>query len=239
MIKGALVELIPAVNLAVPNVIVFQFNPETLRHSWHQGSSQELTPWPWGASPLAVAGMPSETFSFSLSMDVTDQMTDPDGNVVQDATDFGIYTRLSALELLVYPIVIADPTTGGAPGSTAGGNNRCATPAQLPTVLFVWGKNRIVPVRVTSLTVTEQLYDDKLNPTHAEAQLELRVLTPQDLAPLTGLAGVAAKAAYAYSQAFRVTRAAGAASSLGDAARAAIGLLHDATDPMGNHVLPG
>jgi hypothetical protein len=238
MMKGALVELIPAINLAVPNVIVFQFNPETLRHSWSQGSSQELTPWPFGASPLAVAGMPSETFSFSLAMDVTDQLVDPDQNVVQDGTNFGIYTRLSALELLVYPLVLPDPTTGGAPAASAG-NKRCATSAQLPTVLFVWGKGRILPVRVTSLTVTEQLFDDKLNPTHAEAQLELRVLTPEELEPLTGLAGQAAKAAYAYSQGFRVERAAQAATNLGDAARAVIGVLRDASDPKGNRVLPG
>ncbi|HUO39692.1 MAG TPA: hypothetical protein VMU34_18465, partial [Mycobacterium sp.] len=51
----------------------------------------------------------------------------------------------------------------------------------VPVTLFIWGPGRIVPVRVTGLTITEQLYDNKLNPTHAEAQLSLSVLTPAEL----------------------------------------------------------
>jgi hypothetical protein len=47
--------------------------------------------------------------------------------------------------------------------------------------LFIWGAGRIVPVRVKGLTITEKLYDSTLNPTHAEAQLALRVLTPAEL----------------------------------------------------------
>ena len=34
---------------------------------------------------------------------------------------------------------------------------------------------------MTGLTITEKLYDATLNPTHAEAQLTLRVLTPAEL----------------------------------------------------------
>jgi len=51
----------------------------------------------------------------------------------------------------------------------------------MPVTLFIWGSGRIVPVRVTGLTITEKLYDSALNPTHAEAQLALRVLTPAEL----------------------------------------------------------
>ena len=39
-----------------------------------------------------------------------------------------------------------------------------------------------MPVRVTALTVTERLYDRALlNPTHAEVQITLRVLTSDEL----------------------------------------------------------
>ena len=55
------------------------------------------------------------------------------------------------------------------------------TSAAVPVTLFVWGPGRIVPVRVTDLTITEQLYNPSLNPIHAEAQLSLRVLTPAEL----------------------------------------------------------
>ena len=51
----------------------------------------------------------------------------------------------------------------------------------MPVTLFIWGSGRIVPVRVTGITITEKLYDSALNPTHAEAQLALRVLTPAEL----------------------------------------------------------
>src|SRR5262249_62153364 len=83
MIKGAFIELIPAINLAVPNVIVFQFNPETLRHSWSQSTTAGAQPGQLGSNPLAVSGVPSETFSLSLSLDVTDQLADPAPQVVE------------------------------------------------------------------------------------------------------------------------------------------------------------
>ncbi|MBK8211882.1 MAG: hypothetical protein IPK78_20005 [Rhodospirillales bacterium] len=169
MKKGALVEFMSAFGTAVPNVIIFQYNPETLRHSWSQplpqtGQAGQLT-----SSPFAVSGLPSETFSFSLSMDVIDQFADDDAAVRLEAKSYGIYTRLAALEMLLYPVDPGGPNTGGGRSTPA---------AQVPPVLFVWGTGRILPVRVTSLTITEKLYDADLNPTHAEAQLELRVLTP-------------------------------------------------------------
>jgi hypothetical protein len=76
----------------------------------------------------------------------------------------------------------------------------------MPVTLFIWGHGRIVPVRVTQLTITEKLYDAALNPTHAEAQLSLRVLTPAELVAakrdndvLAGLATIA----YTYTLALR------------------------------------
>ena len=45
---------------------------------------------------------------------------------------------------------------GGPPPATA------VPASQLPTVLFVWGPGRIAPVRVTTLTITEKLYDGTL-----------------------------------------------------------------------------
>jgi len=94
-------------------------------------------------------------------------------------------------------------------GTLAGGAAAKPKPeipaSQLPVVLFVWGPGRIVPVRVTKLTITEKLYDGLLNPTHAEAQLSLRVLTPDELEALDKkdiLKGLA-KIAYEYSQGLR------------------------------------
>ena len=53
-------------------------------------------------------------------------------------------------------------------------DQRCIPANYLNTVLFVWGPGRIVPVRVTALTINEKLYDGLLNPTHAEVQITLQ-----------------------------------------------------------------
>ena len=236
MMKGALVELVPAFGITVPNVVIFQFNPETLRHTWSPAGAA-ATPAASGQAashPLAITGVPNESFSFSLSMDVTDQLADPDDAVKLDAASYGIYTRLAALEMLLYPTILPDLTTGGTGGGTGkgGDSEKRPTPsAQLPVVLFVWGAGRIVPVRITSLSITEKLYDAALNPTHADAQIELRVLSPDELSLITGMPGRLAGAAYMYSQGFRAGRAAHAAANLGDSARALIGMLGN------NHLL--
>jgi hypothetical protein len=232
MMKGALVEMMSAFGASVPNVVIFQFNPETLRHTLSQSAAATTQPGQSGSNPLAVSGVPSETFGFSLAMDVTDQFADPDPTVKADAKRFGIYARIAALETLLYPSPPSDQPTGGSTNSgssnSSGGEKRPTPAAQLPTVLFVWGTGRILPVRVLSLTITEKLYDEDLNPTHADAQLELRVLTPAELQSLTGTLKDIATGAYAYSQKKRELFA---AANLGDAGRAVIGMVKDAHLP--------
>ena len=94
--------------------------------------------------------------------------------------------------------------------------------SQTPVVLFVWGPGRIVPVRVTTLTITEKLYDPLLNPTHADAQLGLRVLTPEELLVVSGPLAPVAKAAYLYSQGLRQVLA---VANLANVAESIIGML--------------
>ena len=75
---------------------------------------------------------------------------------------------------------------------------------------------------MTGLTITEKLYDPLLNPTHAEAQLALRVLTPEELQAVTGpLAGIA-RTAYDFSQKERQVLA---LANLANAAESIIGML--------------
>jgi hypothetical protein len=190
--KGAFAEITSTFGLSMPNLVVFQFNPETLKHSWTQAQAAP------GSNPLAVQGLPGEAFSFTLSMDATDQLADPASPGGVDALANGIYSRLSALEMLMFPAAPANPLPA-APGGGAG-EQRAVPSAQLPTVLFVWGPGRIVPVRVLSVTITEKLFDGMLNPTHADALVELRVLTPTELDALTGPLKEIATAAYHYTQ---------------------------------------
>jgi hypothetical protein len=77
-------------------------------------------------------------------------------------------------------------------------------------------------VRVTALTITERLYDGLLNPSHAEAQITLRVLTPDEIVSIDGPMQQLANIAYVYSQGLRQVQA---AANLGDAVSSIIGML--------------
>jgi hypothetical protein len=235
-------------------VIVFQFNPETMTHSWTQ---PEAAPPPGGdvvPNPLAVTGVPGESFSFTLALDANDMIADGGPAAATLARASGVYTRLAALEMLQYPVPGSDAGSlvgtlsagagaavggaiGGAAGSLVGGAaggalggalsgasgaSRPVPASQVPTVIFVWGPGRIVPVRVISLSTSEKLFDAALNPTQAEVTIELRVLTPKELDFVTGPLAVIAKAAYKYSQDLRQTLA---LANLGVSVEDIIGLL--------------
>jgi hypothetical protein len=213
VLKGALVKFMPA-----PNVIVFQYNPETMTHTWTQ-PEPAATAGAETSNPLAVMGMPGEQFSFTIAMDARDEIADGSAPGAALAEASGIYSRLAALEMLLYPTGSGQPGLTGAVSaaisalrSGAGfGPTRTVPQSVLPVTLFIWGPGRIVPVRVIDLTITEQLYDTALNPIHAEAQLSLRVLTPAELVAASAddaVLGNLATIAYTYTLTLRQALAA-------------------------------
>lgn len=208
--RGALVEFTETFPIPVPNLILFQYNPETMTHTWTPAKSGgSNTPGQSPSNPLAISGPPEEQFSFNLVMDSNDTIAENAPVTTQLAQLSGVYPRIAALEMLLFPTA---PPGGGLIGSissalgiTSGPPPSTAVPAaQLPTVLFVWGPGRIAPVRVTTLTITEKLYDGTLlNPIHAEAQITLKVLTPQELQYVSGPLGTLANAASTYTTGLR------------------------------------
>jgi hypothetical protein len=204
---------------AIPNVIVFQFNPETINHEWTAATTSAADADPrMNFSPLATSGVPGERFSFTLILDSDEQLADAglDPVPIGLAEANGVSTQLSALEMLQFPVTSAVSVLVGqvsAAASAAGlGQPACDTVSvpvsEVPVVLFVWGPLRIVPVRVTGLTVKETLYDVLLNPTHAEVDISLTVLTPDELAAVNGPMAKIASMAYNYNQGLRQARAA-------------------------------
>lgn len=226
--KGALVSFMPTVVAALPNVVVFQYNPESITHTWTSAPPAANA----GQDPLAVMGVPGEQFSFTLSLDSNDTIANgnPVGAILAEAS--GVYPRLAALEMLQYPsgafsggllgTVSAAASAAAAAASGPSSGSQTVPQSDVPTVLFVWGPQRIVPVRVTALTITEKLYDALLNPTHADVQITLRVLTPQELAAVQGVMGKLSNVAYAYSQGLRQVQA---LANLGDTTASIIGML--------------
>src|SRR5260370_27868333 len=71
-LHGAFVQFMETFLIPAPNVILFQFNPEAISHSWTpaQTSSDD------DDNPLAVNGPPAESFDFTLAMDARDMIAD-------------------------------------------------------------------------------------------------------------------------------------------------------------------
>lgn len=237
-IKGALIEFMPTFLVPLPNVISFQYNPETMSHTWTQAEASSSGGKEQGSSnPLAVSGLPGESFSFTLMMDARDSIADGSTITAGIATVSGVYSRLAALEMLLYPtgafggnelvgsvsVSVDVGSSGISVDVSASAKVVSQIPqSQVPTVLFVWGPGRIVPVRVTSLTITEKLYDKFLNPIQAEAQIGLRVLTEGELSSVSGPLGKLAKVSYKYTQGLRQALA---VANLANATESIIGML--------------
>jgi len=228
-LKGGLIEFTESFPLPIPNVVIFQYNPETMTHGWTPATTNPGTPGQ-SSNPLAITGQPTETFSFTLAMDSNDTIADGNAVVAGLAEVSGLYTRLAALEMLLFPTA---PPGGGLIGSVTAalgiGGSSSPSPtqqvpaAQLPTVLFVWGPGRIVPVRVTALSITEKLYNATLlNPIHVEAQMTLKVLTQDELKYVDGPLGTLANMAYSYSQGLREALA---IANLANALTSIVGML--------------
>ena len=205
-LRGAFVRIDAGLAGFAPNIIVFQFNPDTISRT----PSLVQPPAPASGSgqtdPGAQAAEPTESISFSLRLDATDQLAE--GNPIAAAS--GIMPALSALELLMYPkdslasqllsgaqSEVSSIASGAGGEGGAGGGTHQDPPKELPTVLFFWGAWRILPVAITSLSINETLYDQLLNPVRAEVSVNLEVLTPSQL----GKDATFARGAYAYTQA--------------------------------------
>src|SRR6516165_245449 len=94
-LRGALVQFIDTFPRPTPMVIIFQFNPETMTHSWQPAKAAE------GAAGQP-AGSPEESFSFTLAMDANDMIA-AGGAGGELAAASGVYSRLAALEMLLFP----------------------------------------------------------------------------------------------------------------------------------------
>ena len=183
LLKGAFVQLGDGFLGPIPNIIIFQYNPETMTRSLSPWLPREREPTPNSkAEPENAQPFdPSETFQLTLQLDAADALEDPISNPV--AMVSGIADRIAALEMLLYP---PDENPVGqlvsAIGDTLGvgdGEEEKTPRRSVSVVLFVWGPGRIVPVRLTSFSVEEQMYSPRLYPIRAKVTVSLRVLTAE------------------------------------------------------------
>jgi hypothetical protein len=178
LLKGALV-VFEAPGPVPTNIIIFQYNPETMTRRIEQVGGGQRAGVGGAVNLWRNAGdtdnvlPPTESFQLSIELDASDQLevSDPEAMVL------GLQPALAALELLLYP-----PSTMQILGKVlALVGSAFVIPPAVPLVLFVWGPTRVVPVRVTEMSITEQAFDQLLNPTQARVELGLRSLTVTEL----------------------------------------------------------
>ncbi len=171
LLKGGLV-LVDPDSGATRRVIVLQYNPITLTRTLQAQSVGESGD---RSQALRLKAPPVETYKIEAEIDAADQLEFPDRN--RTVVDYGIYPQLAALETLVYP----ESGKLQSNNALANAGTMEIIPIEAPLTLFVWSRRRVVPVRVTDFSITEEAFDPALNPIRARVNLGFRVLNVNDL----------------------------------------------------------
>jgi Contractile injection system tube protein len=172
LLKGGLV-LIDPESARVLRIISLQYNPDSLSRSLQvqagggEGSNR--------SEPMRFKGPAVETIKLEAEIDATDQLEFPDQNRV--TVEHGIQPQLAVLESLAHP---SSAQLRRVDAQASSGTLEIA-PMEAPLILFVWSKSRIVPVRLTDFSITEEAFDPALNPIRAKVSVGLRVLSVDDL----------------------------------------------------------
>ena len=173
LVKGGIVTMDPDTS-AVQGVIALQYNPDSLNRTL------QIQAVPGGqdgvrVDALRLRGPAVETIKLDAELDATDQLEFPNQN--STAIQYGLLPQLAQLEMLVNPTV----ETLEADNNMANGGTLEIIPLEQPLTLFVWSKSRVIPVRLTDFSITEEAFDPNLNPIRAKVSLGLRVLNVDDL----------------------------------------------------------
>ncbi|MFF8958234.1 hypothetical protein [Streptomyces sp. NPDC014894] len=156
-------------------VIVLQFNPDTLERSLSPQSAGGSGDASGGGSggdrneALRLKGPAQETWKFTAEIDATDQF--------EVAAPDGIHPQLATLEMLVQPTAaqLREAMRLSERGAIE------ISPIEMPLTLFTWGSKRVMPVRLTELSINESAFDVRLNPIRASLSVGMKVLTVSDL----------------------------------------------------------
>jgi hypothetical protein len=173
LLRGALIEYGSDFMGPIPNLVIFQFNPETLTRN------MVIPPRPtsaMGRETTQAGELTMEKITLTAKFSAADEL----GDDKFLARQFGVGPRLSALEKMIYPANTLAAAIGSALGNGAKppavGDPRQVIPREkYPRILFIWGRLRVLPVILESMSITEQQYDFRLNPIQAEVALTLAV----------------------------------------------------------------
>lgn len=171
LLKAGLVLLDPG-NGTIIQSMALQYNSDSLGRSF---AVQAMGEDGDRSQALRLRGPAIETFTLEAELDATDRLEFPDRDPA--VTEAGLLPQLAVLESLVHPTAAQLRSRDRL---AAAGTLEIA-PIEAPLTLFVWSRHRIVPVRVTALSITEEAFDPNLNPIRAKVSLTLRALSVDDL----------------------------------------------------------
>lgn len=172
LVKGGIV-LLNITTSTIERIITLQYNPDSISRSFQvksiagEGGDR--------SEALRLTGPPVETISLDAEIDATDQLEFPGDN--QNTVTDGIHPQIAAFETIIYP----SSSKLISNNSLAGSGTLEIVPMETSLALFIWSKNRILPVRITDVSITEDAFDTKLNPIRAKISIKMRVLTVDDL----------------------------------------------------------
>lgn len=113
-----------------------------------------------------------ETIGFDIRLDAGEDLND--GNAI--AGEFGILPQLSTLELMMHPK--SESLLGGLVDNLLGsdGGYSFTNSEKPPIVLFIWGYTRVLPVNLTSMSITETEFNTHLAPTRATVSVSMTAI---------------------------------------------------------------
>jgi hypothetical protein len=171
LLKGGLVLLDPESG-AVRQVITLQYNPETISRSFQIQAVGESAD---RSQALRIKAPAVESYKLDVVLDAADALELPDQNA--DTVRFGLQPQLAVLEGLLNP----ESAQLQSNNSMAASGVLEILPVEKPLTVFVWSRTRVIPVRLTELSITEENFGPDLNPIRAKVSLGLRVLSVNDL----------------------------------------------------------
>jgi hypothetical protein len=159
--KGAIVLLRPnsegIIGESNTSAFIFQYNPERLTRTISSLNCEEASK---EEENKHDANSIVEQINLNLEFDATDQLEQPDEHI--DVLENGLHPTLAALESILY-------------------SQSKTEDQKLPVVLFIWGPNRVIPIWIDSLKVTEEAFDSNLNPIRVKIELSMRVRNLSEL----------------------------------------------------------
>ncbi|WP_425097914.1 hypothetical protein [Tropicibacter sp. S64] len=217
LLKGAIVELKEGGLIGfTPSFHIFQYNPQVLnttvglnygtpmKAAGVAKAQQEDKPVYYfgGQAMAAQPDDPQLSFTMDIVLDAIDDLDEghPIGITV------GIADRLAGLELMAYPsntlFENALAAVGDAIGDALGFRSTVDVPLQ-SIQIFVFGPGKLLPVRLTAMTIEEQAFHPNLlYPIRAKVSLGMQVLRPSDLKmyPETSLVRQIATGCYIFTR---------------------------------------